>query len=1087
MNKDYTSKLEERIRELEQQNKQLEKSLREKEKRESITLNSIGDAVISTDKEGYIVQMNSVAQKLTGWDLENAKGKAFDEVFNIFDTLTGEKVTTPIKKVLQKGTVEGLTNHTKLISKDGNEYHITDSAAPIKDERGYIYGVIAVFRDITETYKKNQQIKENKDFLETTFQSIQDGISVLNKDLSISYVNHAMESWYAKNMPLVGKKCYMAYHDSTVPCDPCPTLRCLKTKKTETEIIPGSPDPNSPVKWIELYSYPIIDSESGEVKGVVEFVRDITRRKETDRKLRERENFISALLDNLNVGVVACDAEGILTYFNKKTQEFHGLPLENIPPEEWADYYDLYRMDGQTKMNTDEIPLYRALSGEYFNEMEMVIKPKEGNAFSILNSGQPLKDEKGNITGAVVAMHDITERKQAEYELRKKYEELETTEEELRASNEELHEVNQKYKEQNEKLEIYKRMVESSKDMMAVMDASYNYICVNNAYLEYYNLKQDEVIGFKAKEIIGEKHFEKTVKPYLDKCLKGENVQFDMTREYPGFGKVDVDVHYYPLEKNKKIDGVVAVIRDVTERKEYEEKLIEARQEAETTANKFHSLVEQSSEMLFLHDEDGQIIEVNRAAENNTGYSREELYAMNIMDVDPDAGNRDDMKKYWKAISVNDPAVTFETRHKRKDGSIYPAEVVVSKIVLENEKYILAISRDITERKRAEEQLIRAKEKAEESDRLKSAFLANMSHEIRTPMNGIIGFSQLLQKSDYPKEQQNKFLSIIHSRTQHLLHIINDLVDVSKIEANQLTLNFQSFHLNDMMQELYSVFSNELANREKEHIKLKLHLGLSYEESLIETDSNRLRQVMDNLLSNAIKFTQEGTIEFGYETWHEGNLLFYCRDSGKGIPKDQQEQIFERFRQVDDSAERNNEGTGLGLTISKSLVKLLGGKMWLKSKEGKGSVFYFTIPYKDKLNKQNEKEKWTEQSFSKKKEKTLLIIEDDPTSREYMKALLEPEGMKLILCETGKEGYEALINHPEIDLILMDIKLPDTNGLELTRKIRSSSENKEIPIIAQTAYAMSEDAKKSIDAGCNDYISKPYDGDELLEKIGKFL
>ena len=832
MDKDYTSKLEERIRTLERQNEQLQKSLRESEKRENITLNSIGDAVISTDNKGNIVQMNSVAQNLTGWNSEKTKGKAFDEVFNIFNALTGEKAVNPIKKVLEKGTVEGLANHTKLLSKNGEEYRIADSAAPIKDEQGYIYGVIAVFRDITEEYKKNQQIKEHEDFLESTFHSIQDGISVLNADLSISYVNHVMESWYAEKMPLVGKKCYKAYHDSSVMCDPCPAVRCMKTKKTESDIIPGSPDPNSPVKWIEIYSYPIIDSETGKVKAVIEFVRDITQkeetkrelkrhkdllaksqeiahvgsweldltqnkltwsdevyrifglepqefaatyeaflnmvhpddrkavsdiyegsikagrdqyeiehrivrkkngeiryvhercehirdnsgqvikstgmiqditeqkqseenfrklfenapigvfrtdskgkplmanktmahtlgfetaeelieyydnlgeqlyvdpqrrqeflqlmkaqgwvknfeyeakrkdgkhiwvsmtakvsevnednsfvidgfnsdvteRKETERQLEEREHFISALLNNLNVGVVACDAEGTLTYFNKKSRVFHGLTQKNLPPEGWAEYYDLYTPDGKTKMNTEDIPLYRALRGAYFNEVEMVIKPKEGSPLSILNSGQPLQDAQGNITGAVIAMHDITERKQAEYKLRKKYEELETTEEELRASNEELNEANQKLEEQKDELEIYKRMVESSEDMMAVVDADYNYICVNKAYLKYYQLKNEDVIGSKARKIIGDKYFEESVKPGLDKCLKGETVQYEMVREFPAFGKVHLDIIYYPLEIDEGVEGIVSAIRDITERKAYEKELFNAKKRAE--------------------------------------------------------------------------------------------------------------------------------------------------------------------------------------------------------------------------------------------------------------------------------------------------------------------------------------------------------------------------------------------------------------------------------------------------------------------------------------------------------------------------
>ena len=256
-------------------------------------------------------------------------------------------------------------------------------------------------------------------------------------------------------------------------------------------------------------------------------------------------------------------------------------------------------------------------------------------------------------------------------------------------------------------------------------------------------------------------------------------------------------------------------------------------------------------------------------------------------------------------------------------------------------------------RRESEQELIRAKEKAEESNRLKSAFLANMSHEIRTPMNGIMGFSKMLKEIDYPREEQQKFLDIIYSRTNQLLQIMNDIVDASMIEADQLQLEFQNFCLNDVIEELYNMYLNELESREKEHIALKVHKGLAYKNSYIHTDLSRLRQIMDNLLSNAIKFTHEGTIEFGYELYSENALRFYVLDSGAGIPEDQQEHIFERFRQGDISTSEPNEGTGLGLSISKNLAELLGGKMWFTSKEGEGAIFYFILPYKTTSNNES--------------------------------------------------------------------------------------------------------------------------------------
>jgi signal transduction histidine kinase/CheY-like chemotaxis protein len=397
-----------------------------------------------------------------------------------------------------------------------------------------------------------------------------------------------------------------------------------------------------------------------------------------------------------------------------------------------------------------------------------------------------------------------------------------------------------------------------------------------------------------------------------------------------------------------------------------------------------------------------------------------------------------------------------------------------------------ALKKSLEHIKNINAELEKAKEKAEESDRLKSAFLANMSHEIRTPMNGIMGFSQMLQRKDYPKDKQKQFLDIINSRAQHLLYIINDLVDISKIEANQLTLRFQNFYLNDVIQELYRAHKNQLITKGKGHIRVKVNKALEHQEAYIHTDPYRFRQIIDNLLSNAIKFTQEGTIEFGYELQSKNTLLFYVRDTGEGIPPDQQEHIFDRFRQADEPTAKTQEGTGLGLTISKNLVELLGGKMWMTSEEGEGSIFYFTLPYERKPARKEQKKKEGHVT-NEGQGKTLLIIEDDPTSLEYMKELLEPNGFKLITCETGNEGYDAFTNNPDIDLILMDIKLPDTTGLEVTRKIRGSSTNKKVPIIAQTAYAMSEDAQKSLDAGCDDYISKPIDKKQLLTKINQLI
>ncbi len=383
--------------------------------------------------------------------------------------------------------------------------------------------------------------------------------------------------------------------------------------------------------------------------------------------------------------------------------------------------------------------------------------------------------------------------------------------------------------------------------------------------------------------------------------------------------------------------------------------------------------------------------------------------------------------------------------------------------------------------------LLESKEKAEESDRLKSAFLANMSHEIRTPMNGIIGFTDLLRNNEFPKEKQDQFLEIIHSRSKHLLQIINDIVDISKIEANQLRIEKQLFNLNDMIHDLYNYYAAEIENTENSPLELKISKSFSRNESFVYADMTRIKQVLTNLLSNAIKFTESGYILFGYRVNKERNKLeFFVEDTGIGIPEDKKEDIFGRFRQADESSARKYEGTGLGLAISQNLVRLMDGEIWVESMVDKGSAFYFAIPFeKPGKDQPVEETKHSEIIKYNWKNHKILVVEDDPISREYLKEILAETGAEVLFAQSGNDGYQAFIQNKDLSMILMDIQLPDKNGREVTREIKEK--NDEIPIIAQTAYAMQEDRKNCLKAGCIDYITKPIDPSALLSIMAKYI
>lgn len=390
---------------------------------------------------------------------------------------------------------------------------------------------------------------------------------------------------------------------------------------------------------------------------------------------------------------------------------------------------------------------------------------------------------------------------------------------------------------------------------------------------------------------------------------------------------------------------------------------------------------------------------------------------------------------------------------------------------------------DITEKVRAEKKLKKALKKAQESDRLKSAFLANISHEVRTPMNGIIGFTELLGQTDLNPQMQQKYISIIRKSGQRMLNTVNDLIEISKIETGQMQVKKSETNLSVQLRNLWQLFNPQAVEK---GLTLILNDKIPPEKAIFTTDVMKLDTILTNLIRNAIKFTDEGLVEITCQ-YADGKIKFQVRDTGIGIPYYRQKVVFNRFEHAHSGNTGAIQGSGLGLAIAKAYVEMLGGTIGLISEPENGSVFWFELPVEEPLNDQkmeySQKLNVTDEAVTGKLK--MAIAEDDDTSFLYLRTVLRDLTSQIIRCENGEQAIETARNHPDIDLFLMDIRMPGINGHEATRKIREF--NPGMIIIAQTAFAFPGDREKALEAGCNDYISKPVRKNELLAIISKMI
>lgn len=591
-------------------------------------------------------------------------------------------------------------------------------------------------------------------------------------------------------------------------------------------------------------------------------------------------------------------------------------------------------------------------------------------------------------------------------------------------------------------------------------------------------------LGYSRKEIIGENirlfaspDKEGVIEKNITEILSGQT----MIHEVTNFRK-DGTICILELYETKIILpdgklGILSVSNDVTEKKRSQERML-------TLSRALESI----GECVSITDHQNKIIFINNAFCKTYGYNEEEIIGkeIDILRLSDDKGNpaeeilSDAFQRGWNGELIN----------VRKDGSEFPIQLSTSPIKDEkgNPIALIGIAVDITERKRIQMELIYAKEKAEESDRLKSTFLANISHELRTPLNAIIGFSGLMIDTG-PDKDTILYADNILKSGQHLLSLVEDIFDTTIIETGQIKINYDKTGIVSILKEVKNIILGERLRENKTEVELILNIDSEENQKYLLTDSRKLKQVLINLLRNALKFTDKGRIEFGFTDIDvEGNnfLQFYVKDTGIGIDKKHHDAIFNIFRQIDDTHTRKFSGMGIGLSIAKKTIEKLGGKIWVESELLKGSVFYFTIPVLSKNNEKDKKSDDIEVTAGKKYTgKTILIAEDEQSNYDFLRIFLTRMNLRVLRAKDGLETVYLCETDSSINLVFMDIKMPKINGFEATKKIKKI--RPELPIIAQTAYAMVSDREEAIKSGCDDYLSKPIKIKQLTEILEKYL
>jgi PAS domain S-box-containing protein len=767
-------------------------------------------------------------------------------------------------------------------------------------------------------------------------------------------------------------------------------------------------------------------------------IKDITKRKQAEIALRKNELYLNTLMHTIPELIWLKDTEGVYLSCNAMVERYFGVSEKEIIGKNDYDFIDKELADSFRAFDRKVMVARKSITNG-----EWVTYAHDGHRVYLETIKTPMFDSQGVLIGVLGIGRDFTERKLIETNL-------------LESEGK------------------FKSIYEGSNDAIMLLNENGYFDC-NPRTLKIFGIKSKEEFVKLNPYVLSPltqpdgRNSREAVDEYIRIAYKKGINNFDWNHLrsngelFPT--KVFLSVFYL------KGDRVLQVtVRDLSKK---ERELIIANKELafqdKEKEKRAAELSIANAELVFQNKEKekraAELIIANTELLFQNKEKEKRAAELGIANAELVFQNKEKEKRAAELIIAN-TELAFQNKEKEKRAA--ELSIANTELVFQNQE----------KEKRAAE-LIIAKENAEESDKLKTAFLQNMSHEIRTPLNGIIGFSTLLNDEDISRDEIKEFTAIISQSGKRLVEIVNNVLDISKIQTGQIEVKNTSILINIIFLDLFTFFSP---------IATAKNISLNYNNlddkfRKLFTDEAKLHQILTNLINNAIKFTKSGSIDFGYEI-KENIIQLYVKDTGIGLPKESFERIFDRFIQVEQTMTKNYEGAGLGLAISKGLVELLGGKIWVESEIDKGTTFYFTLPYcqvEAPLLATNELLK----NPVKQSRGHILIVEDDWTSFQYLKRILVKKDIIVLHVENGLDAIAMVKNTPDINLILMDIRMPVMDGIESTKQIKKL--RPDLPIIAQTAYAFEDEKNKILAIGCDEYLTKPLKNNKLHALIDRYL